>query len=257
MVDRITPRPGDDVRTRVRAATGFDDRCPVVAESYIQWVIEDDFRAGRPAWEEAGAQIVASVMPYEEAKIRVLNATHACIAWAGTLAGLRYIHEGTGDPFIRKLAFDYMTEDAIPCLSPSPIDLAAYRDLVLERFSNPYIQDTNQRVAADGYAKILGWVVPTLTQLLARGAEIRHTAALPALFFLFLQRWQRGELPFTYQDGLMNESAARAMLAAPDPLAAFCADRTLWGTLAANAELCGAVRQQVAELQGRLLSQTR
>lgn len=248
MVDRITPRPGDDVRERVRAATGFDDHCPVMAEKFIQWVIEDDFRTGRPAWEEVGAEIVASVVPYEEAKIRILNASHACIAWAGTLCGHTYIHEGTASAMIQKIAFDYVTTDAIPCLSPSPIDLAAYRDVVLERFANPYILDTNQRVAADGYSKILGWIVPTLTELLERGAPIDATAALPALFFLFLERWNRDGIPFAYQDGVMDAAAGHALFAAPDPLEAFATERVLWGSLAGRPELLDALRKQVREL---------
>ena len=97
MVDRITPRPTPDVRERVKAATGVDDPAAVMGESFIQWVIEDRFAAGRPAWEKVGVEMVASVDPYEEAKIRLLNATHSCIAWAGTLAGFLYIHEGTHD----------------------------------------------------------------------------------------------------------------------------------------------------------------
>src|SRR6478752_2811590 len=97
MVDRITPRPTPDVAERVKAATGFDDKAPVMGEKFIQWVIEDEFCAGRPAWEKVGAEMVESVHPYEEAKIRILNASHSCIAWAGTLVGLQYIHEGTQD----------------------------------------------------------------------------------------------------------------------------------------------------------------
>jgi D-arabinitol 4-dehydrogenase len=118
MVDRITPRPSPDVALRVREATGIDDACPVMAEDFIQWVIEDDFCAGRPEWERVGAEIVTSVLPYEEAKIRILNASHSCIAWAGTLVGYEYIHEGTGDPQIRAFADDYVTADVIPSLSP-------------------------------------------------------------------------------------------------------------------------------------------
>ena len=116
MVDRITPRPTPDVRERVKAATGRDDAAPVMGESFIQWVIEDDFCNGRPAWETVGVEMVASVAPYEEAKIRLLNATHSCIAWAGTLVGYLYIHEGTHDPAIRRMAHDYVTDDVIPCL---------------------------------------------------------------------------------------------------------------------------------------------
>jgi D-arabinitol 4-dehydrogenase len=252
MVDRITPRPTEDVRERVRAATGIDDACPVMGEAFIQWVIEDQFRAGRPAWERVGAELVESVMPYEEAKIRVLNATHSCIAWAGTLIGLRYIHEGTIDPAIQKFAYDYVTQDVIPCLSPSPIDLQRYRDVVIERFSNPFIQDTNQRVAADGFSKIPGFIAPTLAETFKRGAQPAATAMLPALFLRFLDRWQQGKLPYTYQDGVMDEKVARGFFASPDPVKAFCADRLLWGIMAQTASLESTVRAALTRVDAWL-----
>jgi D-arabinitol 4-dehydrogenase len=254
MVDRITPRPSAEVAVRVREATGFDDACPVMAESFIQWVIEDDFRAGRPPWELVGAELVESVLPYEEAKIRILNASHSCIAWGGTLLGLEYIHEGTADPYVREMAYDYVTDDVIPCLTPSPLDLYAYRDVVLERFGNPYVLDTNQRVTADGFSKIPGFIVPTLIELLARNAPLASTAMLPALYYLFLMRWHRGELPYAYQDGVMDPEATHAMLDGPDPLGAFCADRQLWGVLAANPILEAAIRAGVARSENWLAS---
>ncbi|WP_296801671.1 D-arabinitol 4-dehydrogenase, partial [Variovorax sp.] len=182
MVDRITPRPPPELRARVQAATGRDDAAAITGESFIQWVIEDDFAAGRPDWARVGVELVDSVQPYEEAKIRILNATHSCIAWAGTLVGLGFIHEGTHDAAIRKMAFDYVSDDVIPCLSPSPIDLAAYRDVVLDRFGNPAIRDTNQRVAADGFSKIPGFIAPTVRERLAAGQPIDSVAMLPALF---------------------------------------------------------------------------
>ncbi|MFM0059540.1 mannitol dehydrogenase family protein [Paraburkholderia phytofirmans] len=248
MVDRITPRPTPDVRERVKAATGVDDAAPVMGEAFIQWVIEDNFIAGRPAWEKVGAELVDSVMPYEEAKIRILNATHSCIAWAGTLVGLNYIHEGTLDADINKFAYEYVTEDVIPCLTPSPLDLERYRDVVLERFSNPYIQDTNQRVAADGFSKLPGFIAPTLSECFERGVTPAATAMLPALFFRFLDRWNAGKLPYTYQDGVMDERAARAFFEAPDPLKAFAADRLLWGSMAQTPELESALEGALARV---------
>ena len=241
MVDRITPRPPADLAARVRDATGWDDRCPVMAETFCQWVIEEDFCNGRPDWEQVGVEMVASVLPYEEAKIRILNASHSCIAWAGTLRGYRYIHEGVADAQIRALAHDYVTHDAIPCLRPSPIDLDAYRDTVLERFSNPHLLDTNQRVAADGFAKIPGFLGATFRDRLASGQPIEHVAMLPALFFLFLTRWSRGELPFVYQDQSMDETLARALFTDKEPLAAFCRDPILWGELAGRTDIVQAV----------------
>lgn len=248
MVDRITPRPTPDVRERVKAATGVDDPAAVMGESFIQWVIEDRFAAGRPAWEKVGVEMVASVDPYEEAKIRLLNATHSCIAWAGTLAGFLYIHEGTHDAEIRKLAFDYVTDDTIPCLLPSPIDLPSYRDTVLDRFGNPAIRDTNQRVAMDGYSKIPGFIAPTIRERLAKNQPVASVAMLPALFLAYLQRWHRGAIPYTYQDQAMDPAAAHAICEAADPVAAFAADKVLFGPLAGDARWVAALRTASARV---------
>jgi D-arabinitol 4-dehydrogenase len=253
MVDRITPRPPPELRQRVLQATGRDDAAPVTGESFIQWVIEDDFANGRPDWGRVGVQLVESVAPYEEAKIRILNASHSCIAWAGTLAGFQYIHEGTRDAEIRRMAFDYVTDDVIPCLHspqrPSPVDLPAYRDVVLERFGNPAIRDTNQRVAMDGFSKIPGFVAPTVRERLARGERIDSVAMLPALFLAFLQRWHRGALPYAYEDQGMDEAAAHAICDAPDPVAALAANRTLWGDAAGDARLVEALRKADARVR--------
>ena len=248
MVDRITPRPTPEVRARVLAATGIDDAAALMGESFIQWVIEDRFIAGRPAWETVGVQMVDSVDAYEEAKIRLLNATHSCIAWAGTLVGYTFIHEGTHDAAIRKMAYDYVTDDTIPVLSPSPIDLAAYRDVVLERFGNPAIADTNQRVAMDGFSKIPGFIAPTIRERLARGEPIASVAMLPALFLAYLQRWHRGQIAYNYQDQAMDPAVAHAICDGADPVAAFCADGALWGPLSSDARLVAAVRTAAARV---------
>jgi D-arabinitol 4-dehydrogenase len=242
MVDRITPRPTPDVAERVHAATGWADAAPVMGESFIQWVIEDRFIAGRPAWEDVGVEMVASVAPYEEAKIRILNGSHGCIAWAGTLVGKTFIHEGTHDAVIRGFAHDYVTDDVIPCLTPSPIDLASYRDVVLDRFGNAAIRDTNQRVAMDAFSKIPGFIAPTVHERLARGESIASVAMLPALFLAYLQRWHRGQIAYTYQDQVMDPAAAHAICDAADPVAAFCADRVLWGAIANDPRLVVALR---------------
>lgn len=249
MVDRITPRPTPDVAERVKAATGWDDRAAVMGESFIQWVIEDNFIAGRPEWEKVGVEMVNSVQAHEEAKIRLLNATHSCIAWAGTLAGYRYIHEGTLDPAIRKMAYDYVTDDAIPVLLPCPINLEKYRDVVLDRFGNPAIADTNQRVAMDAFSKIPGMIAPTIRDKLARGGSFDSVALLPALFLAYLQRWHAGQIPYTYQDQAMDPAVAHAICEAADPVAAYAADTTLWGEMAGRAELVDALRKASDRVQ--------
>ena len=248
MVDRITPRPAPDVAERVLAATGKVDKAAVMGESFLQWVIEENFIAGRPAWEKVGVEMVKSVAAYEEAKIRLLNATHSCIAWAGTLVGYLYIHEGTHDPVIRQFAYDYVTDDVIPVLSPCPLNLESYRDVVLDRFGNPAIRDTNQRVAMDGFSKIPGFIAPTFRERLARNESIDSVAMLPALFLAYLERWHKGQIAYEYQDQAMDPAVAHAMCEAADPVAAFCADTVLWGELANDPRLVAAIRTAYARV---------
>jgi D-arabinitol 4-dehydrogenase len=197
---------------------------------------------------------VQSVDAYEEAKIRLLNATHSCIAWAGTLVGYLYIHEGTHDPVIRQMAFDYVTDDVIPVLDtpekPCPLNLPQYRDVVLDRFGNPAIRDTNQRVAMDGFSKIPGFIAPTFRERLARNESIASVAMLPALFLAYLQVWHRGGIAYTYQDQAMDPAVAHAICEAADPVAAFCADEPLWGNLAGDARLVEAVRAASVRVAG-------
>lgn len=249
MVDRITPRPPAEVQQRVTAATGIADACAVMAEDFCQWVIEDHFCNGRPPWEKVGVEMVASVLPYEEAKIRILNASHSCIAWAGALCGLQYIHEGVANAAIRQMAWDYVTQDVIPCLSPSPVDLARYRDTVLERFSNPYVKDTIERVAADGFAKIPGFIAPTIAERLAQQQSFACSAVLPALFLIFLQQRAAGKIPFAYRDQAMDEQTVSDMLGATDMVHAFCCSHVLWGALAGNPALEAGIRRAYLSLQ--------
>lgn len=252
MVDRITPRPGPDIPPRVLAATGFVDAVPVMAESFIQWVVEDNFKAGRPALEKVGVEMVADVAPYEEAKIRILNSSHALVAWAGTLAGLSYIHEDMANAGIRRMAEEYVTRDVIPCLTPCPLDLAAYRDTVLERFGNPNIQDTNQRVGADGFSKIPAMITPTLKECYARGVAPEASVVLPAVFFVFMKRWNEGGIPYEYQDGIMDAEKVRAMFRLPDPLLAYAADTAMFAELGNNPDFGVLLRGAVERVEAWL-----
>ncbi|HGN1200828.1 D-arabinitol 4-dehydrogenase [Providencia rettgeri] len=254
MVDRITPRPTPDVAERVKQQTGWDDKAPIMGEAFIQWVIEDDFINGRPALENVDVEMVESVLPWEEAKIRILNASHSCIAWAGTLIGLSFIDESTRQSAIKQMAWNYVTQDVIPSLSPSPLDLEQYRDVVLARFSNPYIQDTNQRVAADGLSKIPGFITPTLQECYQRQQTPAATAVLPALFFVFLQRWARGELPYEYQDGVLDVELYQKMMNSSDALSQFVSSEMLFASLAHATEFHELMSNTVEKVENWLKS---
>lgn len=248
MVDRIVPRPAPDLPERIKEKTGISDKAPVMGETFIQWVIEDNFIDVRPEFEKVGVEMVESVIPYEEAKIRILNSSHSCIAWAGTLVGQAYIHESTLTDYIYKIAHDYVTQDVIPCLGDNGIDLPKYCDVVLERFTNPYIKDTNQRVAADGFSKIPAMIAPTLIECYQRGATPHATTMLPALFFVFMQKWHKEELPYEYQDGILDPKAVHDMFESADPISAYANDEALFGELAGKAEFEALLREKIASV---------
>ena len=248
MVDRIVPRPAEDLPARIKEKTGIDDKAPVMGETFIQWVIEDNFKDDiRPALEKVRVELVESVIPYEEAKIRVLNVPHAAIAWAGTLQGELFIHDSTLNDKVRQVAYDYVTEDVIASLGNDLIDLRKYRDVVLERFTNPHIKDTNQRVAADGFSKIPAQIQPTLIERYKQGARPAATALIPAIFFVFMEQWHQGKLPYAYQDGILDEAAVHAMFESDDPIHVFATDKALFGELAENADFEALLREQVAK----------
>lgn len=54
-------------------------------ENFQQWVIEDDFCAGRPDWDKAGANFSDNIKTYEFMKLRVLNAGHQILANAAEI----------------------------------------------------------------------------------------------------------------------------------------------------------------------------
>lgn len=255
MVDRITPRPAPELQARVLAATGREDPAAVSSESYLEWVIEDDFRNGRPAWEDVGVRMVPSVAPYEEAKIRILNASHSCIAWAGALLGYRFIHEGMRDPRIHTLMHDYVSNAVFDCLRPSPVDLEAYRDTVIARFKGDAVRDTVDRVLADSLAKLPGFIVPTIRERMARGLPLDAVAPLPALCLAFLLRWCAGTLQADYRDQAMDAGLLQRVCGAADAVAAFCAEPALWGELAGSPPLAAAVAAAHARIMPMLAEQ--
>ena len=156
MVDRITPVTTAADIEGLAGRHGLADRWPVVCETFTQWVIEDRFPAGRPAWERVGAQFVDDVEPYEFMKLRLLNASHLAVSGLGRLAGYVTIAETMADRRIAAVMRALMERETGPTLPPVPgIDLAAYKRTLLERFANPAIRDTVDRVNADAPLNVL------------------------------------------------------------------------------------------------------
>ncbi len=182
MVDCIVPATGPRELDLARAF-GIDDRAPVTHESFRQWVIEDDFCAGRPDWDRVGATFSDHVHDYETMKIRVLNAGHQVIANVGDLLSQPTIASCMAHPAIHALFRKVQETEILPHVHPVPgITPAAYLDLIDRRFSNPAIVDTTRRVAFDGSSRHPGFILPILRDALRTGSPVEGLALVEALW---------------------------------------------------------------------------
>ncbi|THF87034.1 mannitol dehydrogenase family protein [Deinococcus sp. KSM4-11] len=195
MVDRITPATTDQVRAEVGAEFGVEDAWPVVAETFTQWVLEDQFTLGRPALETVGVQVVDDVEPYELMKLRLLNASHQAMAYLGLLAGYTYAHEVCQHPDFVAYLLDYMALEATPTLRPVPgIDLGAYQHELIERFASPAIRDTLARLIVDGSERIPKFLLPVVREQLATGGGIDRSALVVASWSAYIASPDRPDL---------------------------------------------------------------
>jgi fructuronate reductase len=169
MIDRIVPATTDADREIVATATGLEDAWPIMTEPFTQWVIEDHFPAGRPAFEKAGAQVVEDVEQYELMKLGMLNGSHSTLAYLGYLAGHQYVSDAIGDPAFKKLIHGLMSEEVMPTLPMPRADLEAYRDALLERFSNPALKHRTWQIAMDGTQKLPQRLLGTIRDRLGAG----------------------------------------------------------------------------------------
>lgn len=232
MVDRITPVTTDDDRAELREATGVDDKWPVVAEPFFQWVLEDRFATGRPEYERAGVQVVDDVTPYEHMKLRLLNSSHQGLAYFGTLAGYTYAHEAMADPDIAGYLRRYMDEEGTPSLDPVPgIDLTEYKDTLIERFANPEIRDTLARLGAESSDRIPKWLLPVVLDNLVSGAPVTVSAAICASWARYDEAVDEQGALITVVDRYADELKTVAARQADDPLA-FVRQEQFFGTLA-------------------------
>ncbi|MCX8648940.1 fructuronate reductase [Gilliamella sp. B2776] len=155
MVDRIVPAVTLDTMAKIQKQLGgIEDLVGIAGEPFIQWVIEDNFVAGRPEWEKSGAELVNDVFPYEEMKLRMLNGSHSFLAYLGYLAGYLHIDECMQDPYYVKAARHLILQEQATTLRVKDIDLLAYANSLLDRYRNTGLKHRTWQIAMDGTLKL-------------------------------------------------------------------------------------------------------
>jgi len=253
MVDRIVPAATENALDEITEALGgVADPCGIACEPFIQWVVEDNFVAGRPAWEEVGAQLVSDVLPFEQMKLRMLNGSHSFLAYLGYLAGYQYINECMEDPNYKRAAHNLMLKEQAPTLSVKGINLQDYADSLIARYSNPSLKHRTWQIAMDGTMKLPQRMRDSVRWHLQNGGDF-------SLLALGVAGWMR------YVGGVDDAGAA---IEIKDPMAeklaqivsnsedgearvnALLALHSVFGdALAKNAQAVEAIQQAYASLQ--------
>ncbi|MDQ1690095.1 MAG: mannitol 2-dehydrogenase [Pseudonocardiales bacterium] len=234
MVDRITPATTDEDRAALASRFDIDDAWPVLCEPFSQWVLEDHFASGRPRFEDVGVQVVGDVEPYELMKLRLLNASHQALCYAGYLAGHRLVHDVARDPLFAQFLLEYMKLEAIPSLDPVPgIDLQAYADNLIERFSNPEVRDTVARLCANSSDLIPKFILPVLRFQLDCGGSISRCTAVLASWARYAEGTDEQGQPIHIVDPLRDRMTPSALRQRSDSTA-FLRNRDVFGDLIDN-----------------------
>ncbi|WP_085033171.1 mannitol dehydrogenase family protein [Ensifer aridi] len=201
MVDRIVPATTDSDRSAIAAALGVEDAWPVMTEPFRQWVIEDDFPVGRPAWENAGALFADDVAVFEMMKLRLLNGSHSTLAYLGYLAGAETVADAMALPGMEALVEGLMREEVSPTLPPLPgFDLAAYRAELLQRFRNPALRHRTWQIAMDGSQKLPQRLLGTIRDRLKAGAGYDRLALGVAAWMRYARGVDEAGRPIDVRD---------------------------------------------------------
>lgn len=204
MIDKITPRPSNDVGKDLEEA-GIEEMTPLVTarNTYIApfvnaevpeyLVIEDRFPNDRPAFEKAGVYMAdrETVTKTEQMKVHTcLNPLHTALAIFGCLLGYSSIAEEMQDEDLKKLTERIGYVEGLPVVTDpgilKPVDFL--KEVVEMRLTNPFIPDTPQRIATDTSQKVAVRYGETIKCYLADEAlDVKRLTCIP----LVIAGWLR------------------------------------------------------------------
>ncbi len=218
MVDRIVPATTDADLADAQRLLGMHDAVPVAAEPFGQWIIENRFAAPHPAWDDAGAQLVANVAPFEWMKLRLLNGSHSTLAYLGYLMGHDFVWQASRDPLLATLVERQMREEIVPTLERPPgIDLPIYCGQLVERFRNVALPHRTQQIAMDGSQKLPQRLLGTVRDRIAADAPYAHLALAVAAWVRYASGTDEHGAPIDVRDPLVSEFTRIVREAAGDP----------------------------------------
>lgn len=205
MVDRITPAPSPETAALARTLIGHTDAGAVECEAFRQWVIEDRFPQGRPAWDAGGAIFVQDVRPFEEMKLRMLNGSHSMLAYAGFLSGRTYVRDVMADPALATRVEQYLAAAAATLTALPGVDLTTYAGDLMRRFANPHLAHETYQIAMDGSEKMPQRVFAAAQEALRRSQPLDAFAFATAAWLRYTLGWTEEGAVYALRDPLEDK----------------------------------------------------
>ncbi|MFC3394740.1 mannitol dehydrogenase family protein [Brenneria rubrifaciens] len=208
MVDRIVPAATPETLQEIANVLGVSDPCGIACEPFIQWIIEDRFTAGRPAWDRVGAQLVEDVRPFEEMKLRMLNGSHSFLAYLGYLAGYLHINDCMADEHYRRIAHHLMMNEQAPTLNVSGVDLADYANRLITRYANPALKHRTWQIAMDGTQKLPQRMMDSIRWHIRHGSDCRCLLLGVAGWMRYVSGTDDAGMPIDVRDPMLEQLQA-------------------------------------------------
>ncbi len=211
MVDRIVPATSEEAVQEVQRRLGLRDEAALITETFTQWVVEDRFAGGRPAWEQVGVTFTDDVEPYELMKLRLVNASNSALAYLGLLAQLPHISDAVDVPEFAAFADALLRREMAATIdAPAGTDLDDYCAAVVRRFGNPWLRHRTRQVAMDGTQKIPQRLLRAIAESRAAGREPVLAALSVAAWMEYVRRAASGAYEWSLEDPLADELARAA-----------------------------------------------
>lgn len=187
MVDSITPATTDELSEQLAQQFHYQDNWPIKREAFTQWVIEDILPDDIPAWREVGVTFTKDVQAYENAKLRVLNATHSTMAYLGCLLNIETVYDAIHQVPI-KTFIQHMLKDEVQVSFdiPAGMNFDEYCQSIIERYQNPEIKHLLAQIAWDGSQKLPMRILPIIEINLKNNQAIKKCCIALAAWMRFV-----------------------------------------------------------------------
>jgi fructuronate reductase len=150
-----------------------------------------------------GARFVESAAAFETLKLRMVNGTHSAIAYLGALAGWQTVYQAMQQPALVNFLEALMREEIQPTLPSLPgLDLNAYRNSLLARFTNTALAHRTQQIAMDGSQKIPQRWLNTIKELQTKKKSYAGLALGLAAWIQYLGGIDELGVAYSIQDPL-------------------------------------------------------